>query len=126
MSTATATARASHLAIRPVVKDTIIISVVNGFHRVVVNILITSPQSMVKILQERREETRKSPNIFFESVADADDDFFDKAVEGAVMFALKNGEICTCPSRILVHENIYDRFMERVIKRTNAISWLTL
>jgi len=81
---------------------------------------------MVKILQERREETRKSPNIFFESVADADDDFFDKAVEGAVMFALKNGEICTCSSRILVHENIYDRFMERVIKRTNAIRWVTL
>lgn len=63
----------------------------------------------------------KSPNIFFESVADHDDEFFDKAVEGAVMFALNQGEVCTCPSRILVHENIYDRFMERVIQRTNAI-----
>jgi len=63
----------------------------------------------------------KSPNIFFESVADADDDFFDKAVEGAVMFALNQGEVCTCPSRMLVHENIFDRFMERVIQRTNAI-----
>jgi aldehyde dehydrogenase len=63
----------------------------------------------------------KSPNIFFESVGDADDDFFDKAVEGAVLFALNQGEVCTCPSRILVHENIYEKFMKRVIERTNAI-----
>jgi aldehyde dehydrogenase len=63
----------------------------------------------------------KSPNIFMKSVADADDDFFDKAVEGAVMFALNQGEICTCPSRILVHEDIYDVFMEKVIERTKAI-----
>lgn len=63
----------------------------------------------------------KSPNIFFESVGDADDEFFDKAVEGAVMFALNQGEICTCPSRILVHENIYDKFIQRVIERTKAI-----
>jgi aldehyde dehydrogenase len=63
----------------------------------------------------------KSPNIFFPSVADADDDFFDKAIEGAVMFALNQGEICTCPSRILVHESIYDKFMSRVIERTEAI-----
>ncbi len=63
----------------------------------------------------------KSPNIFFESVANADDEFFDKAVEGAVLFALNQGEVCTCPSRILVHEKIYDRFMDRVIQRTQAI-----
>ncbi|WP_149243711.1 aldehyde dehydrogenase family protein [Dyadobacter sp. 32] len=63
----------------------------------------------------------KSPNIFFPSVADADDAFFDKAVEGAVMFALNQGEICTCPSRILVHEQIYDKFMSRVIERVKAI-----
>ncbi|QJB33495.1 aldehyde dehydrogenase [Chitinophaga oryzae] len=63
----------------------------------------------------------KSPNIFFESVADADDEFFDKAVEGAVMFALNQGEVCTCPSRILVHENIYDKFMDKVISRTKGI-----
>jgi aldehyde dehydrogenase len=63
----------------------------------------------------------KSPNIFMKSVADADDDFFDKAIEGAVMFALNQGEVCTCPSRILVHEDIYDKFMERVIERTKAI-----
>jgi len=63
----------------------------------------------------------KSPNIFMKSIADADDDFFDKCVEGAVMFALNQGEVCTCPSRILVHEDIYDVFMERVIARTKAI-----
>jgi len=63
----------------------------------------------------------KSPNIFFESVGDADDEFFDKAVEGAVLFALNQGEVCTCPSRMLVHEKIYDKFMERVLARTNAI-----
>merc|ERR1712000_9562 len=63
----------------------------------------------------------KSPNIFMPSIADADDDFFDKCVEGAVMFALNQGEVCTCPSRILVHDSIYDRFMERVVERTNAI-----
>lgn len=63
----------------------------------------------------------KSPNIFFPSVADADDEFFDKAIEGAVLFALNQGEVCTCPSRILVHESIYDKFMKRVIERTKAI-----
>ena len=63
----------------------------------------------------------KSPNIFFPSVADHDDAFFDKAVEGAVLFALNQGEVCTCPSRILVHESIYDKFMERVVQRTKAI-----
>jgi len=53
----------------------------------------------------------KSPNIFMPSVLDADDDFFDKCLEGAAMFALNQGEVCTCPSRILVHESIYDRFI---------------
>ncbi|MGV3613293.1 MAG: aldehyde dehydrogenase family protein [Fluviicola sp.] len=73
------------------------------------------------IIPSTMELGGKSPNIFFPSVADADDEFFDKAVEGAVMFALNQGEICTCPSRILVHESIYDKFMKRVIERTNAI-----
>jgi aldehyde dehydrogenase len=63
----------------------------------------------------------KSPNIFMKSVADHDDDFFDKAIEGAVLFALNQGEICTCPSRLLVHEDIYDKFISRVIERTEAI-----
>ncbi|MFA9188337.1 aldehyde dehydrogenase family protein [Flavobacterium sp. FBOR7N2.3] len=63
----------------------------------------------------------KSPNIFMKSVADADDAFFDKAIEGAVLFALNQGEICTCPSRLLVHEDIYDKFIAKVIERTAAI-----
>ena len=63
----------------------------------------------------------KSPNIFFADVANEDDDFFDKALEGFTMFALNQGEVCTCPSRALVHESIYDRFMERAVKRVEAI-----
>jgi aldehyde dehydrogenase len=63
----------------------------------------------------------KSPNIFFPSVMDADDEFFDKCLEGASMFALNQGEVCTCPSRILVHESIYDRFIKRVIERVESI-----
>jgi aldehyde dehydrogenase len=63
----------------------------------------------------------KSPNIFFEDVAREDDDFFDKAIEGFVMFALNQGEVCTCPSRALIHERIYDRFMERALQRVAAI-----
>jgi len=63
----------------------------------------------------------KSPNIFFKDVTAEDDDFFDKAIEGFVMFALNQGEVCTCPSRALIHESIYDRFMERALKRVEAI-----
>ncbi|TIL95011.1 MAG: aldehyde dehydrogenase family protein [Mesorhizobium sp.] len=63
----------------------------------------------------------KSPNIFFQDVTAEDDDFFDKAIEGFVMFALNQGEVCTCPSRALIHEKIYDRFMERALKRVEAI-----
>ena len=63
----------------------------------------------------------KSPNIFFEDVMRYDDDFLDKAIEGFVMFALNQGEVCTSPSRALIHENIYDRFMERALKRVEAI-----
>src|SRR4029077_445276 len=63
----------------------------------------------------------KSPHIFFKDVTAEDDDFFDKAIEGFVMFALNQGEVCTCPSRALIHEAIYDRFMERALKRVEAI-----
>ena len=63
----------------------------------------------------------KSPNIFFADVADADDAFFDKAIEGLVLFAFNQGEVCTCPSRALIHESIYDKFMERVLARVRAI-----
>ena len=63
----------------------------------------------------------KSPNIFFEDIAAADDAFFDKAVEGLVLFAFNQGEVCTCPSRALIQESIYDKFMERALKRVAAI-----
>ena len=63
----------------------------------------------------------KSPNIFFEDIAAADDAFFDKAIEGFVLFAFNQGEVCTCPSRALIQESIYDKFMERCIARVKAI-----
>ncbi|MDZ4310890.1 MAG: aldehyde dehydrogenase [Cypionkella sp.] len=64
----------------------------------------------------------KSPNIFFKDVCAEDDDYFDKAIEGFVMFALNQGEVCTCPSRALIHESIYDQFMEKALKRVAAIT----
>lgn len=63
----------------------------------------------------------KSPNIFFEDIMAQDDDFLDKAVEGFVLFALNQGEVCTCPSRALIQESIYEKFMERVLKRVEEI-----
>ncbi|BBH20076.1 aldehyde dehydrogenase [Paenibacillus baekrokdamisoli] len=63
----------------------------------------------------------KSPNIFFEDVGVKDDAFFDKAIEGFAMFALNQGEVCTCPSRALIQESLYDRFMEKALKRVAAI-----
>ena len=64
----------------------------------------------------------KSPNVFFADVMNEDDDFFDKAMEGFAFFALNQGEVCTCPSRALVQESIYDKFMERAVKRVQAIT----
>jgi len=63
----------------------------------------------------------KSPNIFLPDVLAADDDFLDKAVEGFVLFALNQGEVCTCPSRALIHSSIYDEFIARCVARTEAI-----
>jgi len=63
----------------------------------------------------------KSPNIFFEDIMDKDDAFFDKALEGFTMFALNQGEVCTCPSRALIQESIYDKFMERALERVKAV-----
>ena len=63
----------------------------------------------------------KSPNIFFEDVLDAHDDYQDKALEGFTMFALNQGEVCTCPSRGLVQQSIFDDFLELAAIRTKAI-----
>ncbi len=63
----------------------------------------------------------KSPNIFFEDVAASKDDFYDKALEGFTMFALNQGEVCTCPSRALIQRSIYDQFLGDAVERTKAI-----
>ena len=63
----------------------------------------------------------KSPNIFFADIMDADDAFFDKCIEGLVMFAFNQGEVCTCPSRAIIQESIYDKFIARVLERVKAI-----
>ena len=59
--------------------------------------------------------------MFFADIMDKDDAFLDKCVEGLVLFAFNQGEVCTCPSRALIQESIYDKFMERVLKRVAAI-----
>ncbi len=63
----------------------------------------------------------KSPNLFFADIARKDDSFYDKAIEGLVLFAFNQGEVCTCPSRALIQESIYDEFMERCLERIKLI-----
>jgi aldehyde dehydrogenase len=63
----------------------------------------------------------KSPNIFFADIMDADDAFFDKAIEGLLLFAFNQGEVCTCPSRAIIQESIYDKFIARVLERVKAM-----
>lgn len=133
----------SIMVLMELIKDVVpagVINVVNGFGIEAGKPLATSPRiakvsftgetttgrlimqyAAENIIPSTMELGGKSPNIFFKSVGDADDEFFDKAVEGAVMFALNQGEVCTCPSRMLVHEDIYDKFIARVIERTKAI-----
>ena len=67
----------------------------------------------------------KSPNIFFADVMDHDDAFFDKALEGFALFAFNKGEVCTCPSRALVQESIFDKFMEKAVARVAKIKVAT-
>ena len=117
-----------------------VINIVNGFGAELGRALVTNPKvakaaftgstatgrlvmqyATENIIPVTLELGGKSPNIFFPSVMDHDDDYLDKAIEGAVLFALNQGEICTCPSRILVHESIADTFLAKVIERTKAI-----
>ncbi len=117
-----------------------VINIVNGFGAELGRPLVTNPKvkkaaftgstatgrmvmqyATENIIPVTLELGGKSPNVFFNSVMDADDAFLDKAVEGAVMFALNQGEICTCPSRLLIQEDIYDKFIARVIERVEAI-----
>lgn len=117
-----------------------VINVVNGFGAELGRALVTNPKvskaaftgstatgrlvmqyATENIIPVTLELGGKSPNVFFESVMDADDEFLDKAIEGAVLFALNQGEICTCPSRLIIQESIYDKFIARVIERVKAI-----
>jgi aldehyde dehydrogenase len=63
----------------------------------------------------------KSPNIFFDDVASKQDAFYDKALEGFAMFALNQGEVCTCPSRALIQGGMYEEFLQQAVKRTEQI-----
>lgn len=117
-----------------------VVNVVNGFGSELGRSLVTNPKvakaaftgstatgrlvmqyATENIIPVTLELGGKSPNIFFSSVMDEDDAFLDKAVEGAVLFAFNQGEICTCPSRLLIQEDIYDRFIAKVIDRVNQI-----
>src|SRR5471032_460070 len=73
------------------------------------------------IIPSTTELGGKSPNIFFEDVLAADDEFLDKAIEGLVLYAFNKGEVCTCPSRALIQESIYDEFMARCLERIAMI-----
>jgi aldehyde dehydrogenase len=73
------------------------------------------------IIPSTTELGGKSPNVFFADVMDADDAFLDKAIEGLVLYAFNKGEVCTCPSRALIEESIYERFMERCLERIRHI-----
>lgn len=117
-----------------------VINVVNGFGAELGRALVTNPKvakaaftgstatgrlvmqyATENIVPVTLELGGKSPNIFFPSVMDADDAFLDKAIEGAVLFCLNQGEVCTCPSRLLIHEDIYEAFIARVLERVAAV-----
>lgn len=117
-----------------------VINIVNGFGAELGRALVTNPKvnkaaftgstatgrlvmqyATENIIPVTLELGGKSPNIFFNSVMDEDDAFLDKAIEGAVLFAFNQGEICTCPSRLLIQEDIYDKFIAKVIARVEAI-----
>lgn len=118
-----------------------VINVVNGFgpeagkplatHPDVKKIAFTGETTTGRLIMQYASENLipftlelggKSPNVFFDSVMAEDDNFLDKAIEGLVLFAFNQGEVCTCPSRALIQENIYDAFMERALKRIEAIT----
>ena len=73
------------------------------------------------IVPQTLELGGKSPNIFFADVMDQDDDFLDKALEGFALFAFNKGEVCTCPSRALIQESIFDKFLEKAVARVAKI-----
>jgi aldehyde dehydrogenase len=117
-----------------------VLNVVNGFGREVGQALATNPRinkvaftgstvtgrmimqyASENIIPITLELGGKSPNIFFEDVMEQEEAYLDKALEGLALFAFNQGEVCTCPSRALIHESIYDRFMEKALERVKAI-----
>ncbi len=117
-----------------------VINVVNGFgieagkplatNKRIAKIAFTGETSTGRLILQYASENiipstvelgGKSPNIFFEDVMAADDDFLDKALEGFAMFALNQGEVCTCPSRVLIQKSIYDRFIKLAVERVAKI-----
>lgn len=117
-----------------------VINVVNGFGPDVGEPLATNPRiakvaftgstqvgqkimeyATQNIIPVTLELGGKSPNIFFADVMDHDDDYLDKALEGFAMFALNQGEVCTCPSRALVHESIAEAFLKKAVERVKNI-----
>jgi len=118
-----------------------VVNIVNGYgieagkalatHRSIKKIAFTGETTTGRLILQYASENiipvtlelgGKSPNIFFDSIMEKDDSFLDKAIEGLVLFALNQGEVCTCPSRALIQENIYDEFMERCMRRIKAIT----
>lgn len=117
-----------------------VLNIVNGMGEEVGKALVTSPRiakiaftgstevgqlimgyASQNLIPVTLELGGKSPNVFFADVMDKDDEFLDKALEGFTMFALNQGEVCTCPSRALIHESIADKFLQKAIERVKNI-----
>jgi aldehyde dehydrogenase len=130
---------ASILVLMELIQDLLpagVVNIVNGFGPEAGKPLATHPDIkkvaftgetttgrliMQNIIPVTLELGGKSPNVFHKSIMAEDDNFLDKAVEGFVLFALNQGEVCTCPSRALIHEDNYEESMKRCIERLNAI-----
>lgn len=134
---------ASILVLMEIIGDLIpdgVVNIINGSGSKIGRTLATSPRiakiaftgstsvgrqimqfATENIIPSTLELGGKSPNIFLEDVMSFEDEYLDKAIEGLVLFAFNQGEVCSCPSRALIHEKIYDKFMEKVLKRVEAI-----
>jgi aldehyde dehydrogenase len=135
---------ASILVVMELIQDLLpagVINIVNGFgleagkplatHPDIRKVAFTGETTTGRLIMQYASENiipvtlelgGKSPNVFFESIMEEDDAFFDKAIEGLVLFAFNQGEVCTCPSRALIQESIYDKFIARCLERIAAIT----
>lgn len=134
---------ASILILMELIEDLIpagVINIVNGYgsevgpslstHPQVAKVAFTGSTNVGQMIMQYATENiipvtlelgGKSPNIYFEDVMDHNDEYLDKALEGFAMFALNQGEVCTCPSRVLIQESIADKFLEKAIERVKRI-----